>query len=304
MTKKPHLVVIAGPTAVGKTSVAIEVANHFKTEIVNADSRQLYREMEIGTAVPSNKELEKVKHHFIQSHSVESPISAGDYEEMIIPLLDQLFSKHEVVVLSGGSGLYIDAVLNGFDTGLPKSNPELRTELQQLLDEKGIESLQMRLNKLDPEYYKQVDLNNSHRLIRAIEVSETLGIPYSQARTNQQKERRFDCIKICLNRNRRELYDRINLRVDQMIENGLVNEAKLLFPKRELSSLNTVGYSELFDHFEQKHNLSEAVELIKRNSRRYAKRQITWFKRDPDYQWFNPNELDGILHYVNKQKKV
>ena len=302
--KKSTLIVIVGPTAVGKTSVSIEIANYFNSEIISADSRQLYREMQIGTAVPSQEELEQVNHHFIQSHPLETPISAGQYEKLAISLIENLFKKHDYLVLTGGSGLYVDAVTTGIDTSLPEANVEIREKLETKLKKEGLSSLQEQLKSLDEKYYDQVDLSNSRRVIRALEVCLATGKTYSELRNNQSKERSFDIIYVCLNRDRPELYERINTRVDQMMDQGLLSEVKSLIDKTHLPSLNTVGYSELFDFIDNKTSQHEAIDLIKRNSRRYAKRQITWFKRNDKYTWFHPNEISSIIEHIKSQKNI
>ena len=302
--KKSTLIVIVGPTAVGKTSVSIEIANYFNSEIISADSRQLYREMQIGTAVPSQEELEQVNHHFIQSHPLETPISAGQYEKLAISLIENLFKKHDYLVLTGGSGLYVDAVTTGIDTSLPEANVEIREKLETKLKKEGLSSLQEQLKSLDEKYYDQVDLSNSRRVIRALEVCLATGKTYSELRNNQSKERSFDIIYVCLNRDRPELYERINTRVDQMMDQGLLSEVKSLIDKTHLPSLNTGGYSELFDFIDNKTSQHEAIDLIKRNSRRYAKRQITWFKRNDKYTWFHPNEISSIIEHIKSQKNI
>ncbi|MGB0390832.1 MAG: tRNA (adenosine(37)-N6)-dimethylallyltransferase MiaA [Salibacteraceae bacterium] len=298
MKPKPHLVVVAGPTAVGKTSVSIEIAKHFNTEIVNADSRQFYKEISIGTAVPSAEELAQVEHHLIQSHSVTTPINSGDYEEIGIELLDQLFKRQNIVVLTGGSGMFIDALANGIDTDLPKPDLKKRKELENL----NLTELQKKLLKLDPVYYNQVDLKNPHRLIRAIEVCLITGKPYSALRKDKPKTRPFEILKICLHEERATLYDRINKRVDLMIESGLEKEARSVEKFKDLKSLNTVGYSEWFLHFDGEISKEETIEIIKRNSRRYAKRQLTWFKRDPQYHWFKKNQVKEILELIHSKQ--
>ena len=300
--KKPNLIVIAGPTAVGKTSVSIEIAKHFSAEIISADSRQLYRELEIGTAVPSLEELKQVKHHFIQSNSIDHPVSAGEYEKLAISKIEQLFLKHNTLILTGGSGLFIDAVTKGIDDSFPSAEPKIREELESMLESNGIQWLQQKLKELDENYYKKVDLNNPRRLIRALEICLSTKKPYSSLLKNKSKIRSFNCIKICLNIDRVDLYERINNRVDSMLSLGLLEEVKSLYPKKHLVSLKTVGYSELFDFLEGKLKLEEAIELIKRNSRRYAKRQITWFKRDSNYLWLNPNNIENIIKEIDLQQ--
>lgn len=292
------LIVIAGPTAAGKTALAIQIAKHFKTEIISADSRQFYREMSIGTAKPSKEELEAVRHHLINSHSIHDSFSVGDFEKEVIKLLDKLFKTHDQVVLVGGSGLFINAVCNGFDE-LPVASEDTRNKLNQLLSEKGIEHLQEKLKKADPVYYAEVDINNPQRLIRALEVFESTGKPFSAYRTNIPKKRNFNIIKLAISPNREKLYEQINLRVDQMLENGLFGEVEGLKEYRYLNALNTVGYSEVFEYFDGKLSKAEAVDKIKQNTRRFAKRQLTWFKKSEDIKWFDPNESDSILSYLD-----
>ncbi len=292
------LIVIAGPTAAGKTALAIQIAKHFKTEIISADSRQFYREMSIGTAKPSKEELAAVRHHLIDSHSIKDFFSVGDYEKEVINLLKELFKSHDQVVLVGGSGLFINAVCNGFDE-LPVASEETRTRLNQLLDEKGIEHLQEKLKKADPEYYEEVDIKNPQRLIRALEVFETSGKPFSSFRTNIPKKRNFNIIKLAISPNRERLYEQINLRVDQMLENGLLKEVEGLKEYRHLNALNTVGYSEIFEYFDGKLSKEESIDKIKQNTRRFAKRQLTWFKKSEDIHWFDPKESGSILNYLD-----
>ena len=292
------LIVIAGPTAAGKTALAIQIAKHFKTEIISADSRQFYREMSIGTAKPSKEELAAVRHHLIDSHSIKDFFSVGDYEKEVINLLKELFKSHDQVVLVGGSGLFINAVCNGFDE-LPVASEETRTRLNQLLDEKGIEHLQEKLKKADPEYYEEVDIKNPQRLIRALEVFETSGKPFSSFRTNIPKKRNFNIIKLAISPNRERLYEQINLRVDQMLENGLLKEVEGLKEYRHLNALNTVGYSEIFEYFDGKLSKEESIDKIKQNTRRFAKRQLTWFKKSEDIKWFDPQESGSIFNYLD-----
>jgi tRNA dimethylallyltransferase len=292
------LIVIAGPTAAGKTAQAIQIAKHFKTEIISADSRQFYREMSIGTAKPSKEELAAVRHHLIDSHSIKDFFSVGDFEKEVINLLKELFKTHEQVVLVGGSGLFINAVCNGFDE-LPVASKGTRSRLNRLLDEKGIEHLQEKLKKADPVYYAEVDIHNPQRLIRALEVFETSGKPFSSFRTNIPKKRNFNIIKLAISPNRGKLYEQINLRVDQMLENGLLKEVEGLKEYRHLNALNTVGYSEVFEYFDGKLSEEEAIDKIKQNTRRFAKRQITWFKKSEDIKWFDPQESGSIFNYLD-----
>jgi tRNA dimethylallyltransferase len=288
---KKELIVIAGPTAVGKTTVAIKLAQQFKTEIISADSRQFYREMSIGTAKPSAEELSQAKHHFIDSHSVTETFNVGDFEKQSLQLLNELFKTHDKVIMAGGSGLFIQAVTQGFDE-LPVADAAIRNGLNQELSEKGIQFLQGKLKESDPVYYEQVDLNNPQRLIRALEVFQTTGKPFSSYRKATINKRPFHIIKIGLNLPRDILYQRINQRVDVMIDQGLVEEVRSLLPCRHLNALNTVGYSELFDYLDGKTDLNTAIELIKQNTRRFAKRQLTWFRKDKEIKWYDPNSID------------
>ena len=292
------LIIIAGPTAIGKTALAISLAKHFKTEIISADSRQFYREMNIGTAKPSEAELKEVKHHLINSHSVLDQFNAGDFEKESIELINKLFNNHDQVIMAGGSGLFINAVSHGFDQ-LPIATEEIRNYFNTILEEKGIKFLQDQLKKIDPVYYKEVDIYNPQRIIRALEVFECSGKTFSSLRTNIKKQRPFNIVKIGLNTDRNIVYERINLRVDQMIKDGLIKEVEGLKSFRHLNPLNTVGYSEIFDYLEGKSNREEAIEKIKQNTRRFAKRQITWFKKSEDIKWYKPDELEPIIQYLN-----
>lgn len=295
-----YLIIIAGPTAVGKTSLSIELAKKFNTQIVSADSRQFFKELQIGVAKPSIEELNLVKHYFIDSHSIHQEFNVGRYEEEAIACLKQLFKTNDLVILVGGSGLYIDAICKGFDK-LPQGNDKIRKQLADLLKIKGIEFLQQKLKEVDPQYYNYVDLSNSQRLIRALEVSEITGKPYSTFRSGEKKERFFNYIKIALNIDREKLYETINERVDNMMSMGLFQEAKELYMFKNLNALKTVGYSELFEHLEGKISLNKAIELIKQNTRKYAKRQLTWLRRDKEYTWFNPNDETKIIKYIEEK---
>ncbi len=276
MNKK--LIVVAGPTAVGKTEYAIKLAKEIETEIISADSRQIYKEMKIGTARPTPEELAQVKHHFIATHSVTEYYNASKYEFEAIELIEKLFKKYDNLVVAGGSGLYIDAILFGIDD-LPTIDQNIRRELQEKFQNEGLESLRFMLKKLDPVYYDRVDLKNPKRILKALEVAIQTGKPYSSFLTGKAKKRNFEFEIIILNKERNVLHERINKRVDIMIENGLIDEARNLLKYRHLTPLKTVGYRELFDFFDNKIDLQTAIELIKRNTRRYARRQITWFKK-------------------------
>ena len=299
---KKHLIVIAGPTGIGKTDLSIRLAKQYQAEIISCDSRQFYREMNIGTAVPNKKDLAEVKHHFIQNLSIENPYTVGDFEKDALTKIDELHQKNDVVIMVGGSGLYIDAVCKGLDD-FPKIPTDIRARLNQRLVHEGIESLEQELNKLDPDYHKIVDKSNPHRIIRAIEVCLVSGKAFSSFRKKQEKTRAFNTIKIILNRDRETLYERINLRVNQMMKEGLLEEVKNLLPFREFNALQTVGYKELFAYFDGECNLETAIEEIKKNTRRYAKRQMTWFRRDPETLFFNPEEDKNINAYLEQELK-
>jgi len=294
------LVVIAGPTAVGKTDTAIWLAKHYGAVVVSADSRQFYREMSIGTAKPNADELAAAKHYFINSHSITKDFNVGDYEKQALALLDVLFKERNVVVLAGGSGLYIKAVCEGFDD-LPDADPGIRHRLNQDFTEMGIHYLQEKLKTADPEYYQQVDLNNPQRIMRALQVFESTGKPFSSFRKAAANKRPFNIVKFCMNLPREVLYGRINRRVDMMIEQGLIDEVRALLPYRHLNALNTVGYSELFDYFDGKSDLDTAINLIKQNTRNFAKRQLTWFRKDKEMHWVEPGNVNEITNIIEHQ---
>jgi tRNA dimethylallyltransferase len=285
-----QLIVITGPTASGKTAVAIRLAQHYKTVILSADSRQFYREMSIGTAKPTRLELDAAKHYFIDSHSIIENFSVGDFEKQGLALLDELFQNHDVVILVGGSGLYIKALCEGFDD-IPQADAVIREQLNNEFTKKGITALQEELKIADPAYYNEVDLSNPQRIIRALEVYRSTGEPFSSFRKSSINKRPFNILKIGLDLPREVLYNRINQRVDDMIKQGLANEVAGLIPHRDLNALNTVGYSELFDYFDGKIDLTRAVELIKQNTRHFAKRQMTWFRKDQTIHWLQPNDI-------------
>lgn len=296
-----HLIIITGPTASGKTDLAVTLAEHFDTEIISADSRQIFKEMRIGTAVPYDEVLHRVKHHFIQTRSVKEYYNAFMYETEVIDLLEQqIFVNHDVAIMCGGSMMYVDAVCNGIDL-IPDPDMEVRNRLWQQFENEGIEPLRQQLLQLDPDYYKICDLNNHKRIIKALEVSIQTGKPYSSFRTGNKKQRSFSIIKIGVNYPREILHQRINQRVNKMIGEGLLDEAQSLYPLKHLNSLNTVGYRELFDYFDNKTSLETAVELIKRNTRRYARKQISWFNGDNDLAWFQPDKVDDIINYCNSK---
>lgn len=294
------LIVVVGPTAIGKTALAIQLAKHFHTEIISADSRQFFKEMAIGTAKPSPEELAEAPHHFIDSHSVTTLFSTGDFEVQALELMEQLFEQKDVLIMVGGSGLYIDAICKGLDD-LPEIDLNIREQLNERLASEGITSIQQQLKELDPEYYAKVDQSNPQRMIRGLEVVLSTRQKLSSFLTSTKKQRSFNIVKIALNTDRALLYERINHRVDLMMEAGLLEEVKRLMPYRQYNALNTVGYSEIFDYLDGKTNLATAVAMIKQNTRRFAKRQLTWFRRDEDTVWFEPNQLEEILDYLNGQ---
>jgi len=292
------LIVVLGPTAIGKTALSIKLARHFKTEIISSDSRQLFKEMKIGTAVPSAEELNSVKHHFIGNLSISDYYNVSKFEKEALHKLDDIFLKNNLAIMVGGSGLYIDAVCKGIDD-LPDPDKKLRHEINEIFKSSGIEALQKKLKELDPEYYLIVDLKNPKRLMRAIEVCLQTGKTYTSLRKNKTGNRDFNIIKIGLNCEREKLFESINLRVDKMINEGLLDEVKELYKHKNLNSLNTVGYKEIFDFLDNKTTFEQAIENIKTNTRRYAKRQLTWFKRDEEIKWFHPTEKNEIILYLS-----
>jgi tRNA dimethylallyltransferase len=295
---KKLLIVLLGPTGVGKTDISIDIARYFNCEIISADSRQFFMEMSIGTAVPSAIQLETVKHHFIRFISIKDYYSSSLFERDVLGLLPGLFSNNNFVLMSGGSGMYIDAVCEGIDD-IPDVDPVVREKYIDKYKTEGIEGLRVALKLLDPEHYSKVDLKNYKRIIRALEICETAGRPYSSFLKKQKRERDFGIIKIGLERSREDLYQRINSRVDHMIETGLEDEAEQLFGFRDLNALNSVGYREFFDFFDGKISREKAIDLIKRNSRRYAKRQLTWWGKDKEIKWFHPEQISDIITYIN-----
>lgn len=296
------LVVITGPTGSGKTGLAVEVACHFGSPVVSADSRQIYRGMATGTAQPSPEELARVKHYFIATHEITEDYAAGRYEKDALELLAKLFEAHDTVVVAGGSGLYVDALCNGMDE-LPDADPALRERLAQRLEEEGLEALVAELERLDPRFAAEVDRNNPRRVVRALEVCLQSGRPYSEQRRGGRAERPFRIVKIATDLPREELYERIDRRVDLMMEAGLEQEARALYPFRRLNSMQTVGYRELFGWFDGDYGRDEAVELLKRNSRRYAKRQLTWLRRDADIAWFHPRDTAGVIEHIETRRQ-
>jgi len=300
MALQKTLIVVVGPTAIGKTALSIKLAQHFDTEIISADSRQFFKEMEIGTAKPSTEELAAAPHHLINSHSVQTLFSTGDFESQALQLMEDLFKKNEMLIMVGGSGLYIDAVCNGLDA-LPDTDMNIREQLNVQLANEGIEAIKIQLAEHDPDYYLKVDQANPQRLIRGLEFFLSTGKKLSSYLTNPKKVRPFNILKIGLNMDRSVLYERINRRVDQMMETGLLDEVKSLQTYREYNALNTVGYSELFAYLDGNLSLAEAVDKIKQNTRRFAKRQLTWFRRDDSTAWFEPNQQDAVIHQIIQQ---
>jgi len=296
---KPTLIVIVGPTASGKTGLAIDLASYFRTEIISADSRQFYHEIPIGTAAPTPEQLVKVRHHFVGQRSILEDYNVSRFEKEVLELLAEKFEEKEVMVMVGGSGLYINAVCKGIDD-LPDPEPALREELNAIFQQKGISALQELLKQLDPEYFEQVDQNNPKRLLRALEVCRQTGKKYSDLRLDKPIERNFNILKIGLEVDRKLLVQRINQRTDKMLQQGWLEEAKTVFPYHHLNALNTVGFKELFMYLDGEWTLEQAIEKIKINTRRYAKRQMTWFRKDPDIHWFSPDDKEGILTFIDE----
>lgn len=304
MANNKTLIVIAGPTAIGKTALAITLAQYFKTEIISADSRQFFKEMSIGTAKPNAAELAAAKHHFIDSHSINTFFSTGDFEKQALEVLDEIFNRNDLAIMAGGSGLYLDAVTRGLDE-LPDTDMEIRNQLNKLFETAGLEPIKAQLEAVDPEYYAKVDQANTQRLIRGLEFFLSTGKKVSSFLTNSKKQRPFNIIKIGLNMERSLLYQRINHRVDMMLQEGLLEEVKSLEDYRELNALKTVGYAELFDYLDGTITYEAAVEKIKQNTRRFAKRQLTWFRRDEQINWFTPDQSDEVINFLeNSMNKV
>ena len=298
-----YLIVIAGPTASGKTNIAIEVAEIFETEIISADSRQFFREMVIGTAAPTPVQMARVMHHFVGHKSVKEYYNASMFETDVLGRFKKLFADRSVVVMTGGSGMYIDAVCHGIDDFPTVSHP-VRMKMKALYHKEGHAGILRKLEEIDPDYYMKVDQNNPKRILKALEIYEMTGKPYTSFLTGQSKARNFKVLKMALNVDRSDLYKRINDRVDKMIENGLVEEVRALYPYRDMNPLNTVGYKEIFRHLDNEISLEEAVDLIKRHTRQYARRQLTWFRKDREIHWFSDNEKDKLIGFIQDNIKT
>ena len=300
MNSKPTLIVLIGPTGIGKTDLSLNIAEHYNTEIISADSRQLYADLKIGTAAPTPEQLARVKHHFVGTLQLTDYYSAAQYEAEVMKKLDELFKRHNVIVLTGGSMMYVDAVCKGIDD-IPTVDEETRKTLMQHYENVGLERLCAELKILDPEYYDIVDKKNPKRVIHALEICYMTGQTYTSFRTSQTKERPFNIIKVGLRREREELYARINKRVDIMMEDGLLEEAKSVYQYKDINSLNTVGYKEMFKYLDGEWELPFAIEKIKQNSRIYSRKQVTWFKRDTDITWFHPDDTDNIMSFIEER---
>lgn len=294
------LIVITGPTAVGKTALCLDIAKHFDIPIINADSRQIFRELKIGTARPTEEQMQEVKHYFVGMLGLEDYYSASLFEQQVLELLDQQFQTHDYALMAGGSMMYIDAVCDGIDD-IPTIDDATRDLMKKRLAEEGLEKLCEELKILDPEYYDIVDRQNPRRVVHALEICTMTGKTYTSFRKREKRERPFRIIKIGLNRPREELYERINRRVDQMMAEGLLDEVQNLYPQRHLNALNTVGYKELFDYIDGRWSLEEAIERIKGNTRRYARKQLTWYKKDEQIRWFHPDDKETIINYISQK---
>ena len=299
MSSAKTLIVITGPTAVGKTALCLDLAQHFGIPIINADSRQIYKELKIGTASPTDEQLAKVKHYFVGTLSLNDYYSASLFEQQTMEILEREFAKSDYALMAGGSMMYIDAVCNGIDD-IPTVDDVTRETLKSRLANEGLETLVEELRHLDPEYYEIVDKQNPRRVVHGLEICLMTGKTYTSFRKREKKQRPFRIIKIGLNREREELYNRINLRVDQMMDEGLLDEARNLYPMRHMNALNTVGYKEMFAYLDGKWTLEEAVERIKGNTRRYARKQLTWYKKDEQIRWFHPDEKENIISYISQ----
>ena len=293
------VVIITGPTGIGKTKLSIDIANSLSTEIISCDSRQIYKELYIGTAVPEPEELSAAKHHLIQHVSIHDYYNVSRYEQEALSCIEEIHKTNDIAVVTGGTGLYIDAICKGIDI-MPDPDPKIRAHYNKLYQEQGVTALQKELLRLDAEYYQKVDLNNYVRLIRALEICKQTGKTFTSFRKTKPQARPFKCIKIALDMNRELLYKRINLRVEQMVEAGLVEEARNVFEHKGLSALKTVGYKELFEAFENKLSIEEGIEHIKNNSRKYARKQLSWIRRDKEYKWFEPTMKNEILSFIKK----
>ena len=300
MSSAKTLIVITGPTAVGKTQLCLDIARHFDIPIINADSRQIFKELSIGTAKPSAEELQQVRHYFVGTLSLQDYYSASLFESQVMTLLGTLFQQSDYALMAGGSMMYIDAVCDGIDD-IPTIDDETRATMKRRLAEEGLPRLCEELQRLDPEYYEIVDRQNPKRVVHALEICTMTGRTYTSFRKREKKERPFRIVKIGLNREREELYQRINARVDKMMQQGLLKEAESVYPLRHLNALNTVGYKELFEYFNGRWSLEEAVERIKGNTRRYARKQLTWYKKDPQIRWFHPDQKKEIIDYIITQ---
>lgn len=294
------LIIVLGPTGVGKSDISIQLAKHYHSEIVSADSRQFFRELSIGTAVPSSEDLKIVPHHFIQNKSIHDYYNVSEYETEALGLINNLFVKVNPIILTGGSMLYVDTVCNGIDD-IPTVDPEIRDDVIRWYEQNGIEALRQRLLEIDPVYYQIVDLNNPKRLLHAVEIHQMTGLPLTSFRKKTIKERPFRIIKIGINQDRKVLYERINQRVLKMMDAGLLEEAMTVYPYRKLNSLNTVGYKELFSYLDGECTLDEAIDLIQRNTRKYARKQLTWFRRDEKIKWFEPEQIQEIIEFVESK---
>jgi len=296
------LIVVLGPTGVGKSDISIQLAKHYQTDIISADSRQFFRELCIGTAVPPAADLELVTHHFIQSKSIHDYYNVSDFETEAIQMMSHLFQTKNPLILSGGSMLYLDTICKGIDD-IPTVDPNIRNEVIRWYEVNGIDALRERLLQIDPEYYQIVDRSNPKRMLHAVEIYEMTGQTFTSFRKNTIKERPFRILKIGINQDREVLYNRINLRVERMMEAGLLDEARAVYPFRNLNSLNTVGYKELFAYFDGDCTLPEAIDLIQRNTRKYARKQLTWFRRDPEIEWFEPEQIQEIISHIEQKIK-
>lgn len=298
--KKPVLIVLIGPTGVGKTELSLSIAEHYHTSIISSDSRQLYKDLKIGTAAPTPAQLARVPHYFVGTLELTDYYSAAQYETEVLKKLDELFQAHPVVVMTGGSMMYVDAVCKGIDD-IPSVDKDTRELMIHRYETEGLDQLCAELRVLDPEYYRIVDLKNPKRVIHALEICYMTGKTYTSFRTRTQKERPFRIVKVGLTREREELYQRINQRVDEMMKEGLLEEAKRVYPYRQLNSLNTVGYKEIFKYLDGEWDLPFAIEKIKQNSRIYSRKQMTWFKRDAEITWFHPEQKEEVLRFLDSQ---